>query len=383
MKLLARQDELEEIAGAIGQTFLGLTVNCARCHDHKYDPIETEDYYGLVAAIDGVRHGSREVLVEDRARDLADLDHRISELSDSLAELDRVAVDAIRAARTSEPRSDTSSASRSTRALDLRSRLSRCDGTRSRARRRELRASRTAPWSSMGKSFVKSVPLRARSPREDSGRDGRPRMISGSAAAGSSPWRERTDSTRSCSASGIRSAGWPEAKNFRRTKPFARRGRNGRRQGAGPGRHHVRDGWHDHRLPKRTALWRALQELSCVTSKPETRTSSSGFATNPAAGTRFLTGRILEARLFDRALTPDEVAALAGVESDFVSEADVIASLSSEGEGSPREPTEGDRGESGTPTETRFGSEANDLHGVAERPRSDAGPCSRKREGLR
>ncbi|MBI83690.1 MAG: hypothetical protein CMJ81_10880, partial [Planctomycetaceae bacterium] len=70
MKRLARQDELEEIIGAVGQAFLGLTLNCARCHDHKFDPIRTEEYYALIAAIDGVQHGEREFPRSDVAESL-------------------------------------------------------------------------------------------------------------------------------------------------------------------------------------------------------------------------------------------------------------------------------------------------------------------------
>lgn len=61
MKAVVRQDELEDIVGTIGQAFLGLTVQCARCHDHKFDPVRIEEYYRLSAAVAGVRHGERDI----------------------------------------------------------------------------------------------------------------------------------------------------------------------------------------------------------------------------------------------------------------------------------------------------------------------------------
>ncbi len=42
-----RQSELTEVTGTVGSVFLGLTMACARCHDHKFDPIPTTDYYRL------------------------------------------------------------------------------------------------------------------------------------------------------------------------------------------------------------------------------------------------------------------------------------------------------------------------------------------------
>ena len=54
-----RADELYEMVGTTGSTFLGLTVGCARCHDHKFDPISQADYYALVAVMQGVEHGER------------------------------------------------------------------------------------------------------------------------------------------------------------------------------------------------------------------------------------------------------------------------------------------------------------------------------------
>ncbi len=45
----ARYEVFDDWVGTIGTTFLGLTVGCARCHDHKYDPIPSLDYYNLAA----------------------------------------------------------------------------------------------------------------------------------------------------------------------------------------------------------------------------------------------------------------------------------------------------------------------------------------------
>ena len=51
----ARFDELDDILATTGQTMLGLTVNCARCHDHKIDPVPQKDYYRMLAFFRGVR----------------------------------------------------------------------------------------------------------------------------------------------------------------------------------------------------------------------------------------------------------------------------------------------------------------------------------------
>src|SRR4030095_2429887 len=47
-KVQLRWDAADLQADLVGRTFLGLTVGCARCHDHKFDPIPNKDYYGLV-----------------------------------------------------------------------------------------------------------------------------------------------------------------------------------------------------------------------------------------------------------------------------------------------------------------------------------------------
>lgn len=60
-RAITREEEMEDLLSVVGQTFLGLTVNCARCHDHKFDPIPQRDYYRLKSVFDGVKHGERPV----------------------------------------------------------------------------------------------------------------------------------------------------------------------------------------------------------------------------------------------------------------------------------------------------------------------------------
>lgn len=54
-RLDVKADEWEDRVDTVTRTFLGLTVACARCHDHKYDPITMKDYYGLAGIFASTR----------------------------------------------------------------------------------------------------------------------------------------------------------------------------------------------------------------------------------------------------------------------------------------------------------------------------------------
>ena len=56
--LQAMFDDYDDIVATTSQTFLGMTMNCARCHDHKIDPIPQKDYYSMLAFFRDIRRYS-------------------------------------------------------------------------------------------------------------------------------------------------------------------------------------------------------------------------------------------------------------------------------------------------------------------------------------
>ncbi|HUY93292.1 MAG TPA: DUF1549 domain-containing protein [Pirellulales bacterium] len=89
-----RADELHDMLSTTGSAFLGLTVGCARCHNHKFDPIPQTDYYALKAALEGVTHGERPLRPADgpeRERELEKLREQLAAARARLAQLQPLA----------------------------------------------------------------------------------------------------------------------------------------------------------------------------------------------------------------------------------------------------------------------------------------------------
>jgi hypothetical protein len=64
---------IEDTIDNLGRSFLGLTVSCARCHDHKFDPIPTTDYYALYGFFDSTRYPWPGIELDKIQRDLVPL----------------------------------------------------------------------------------------------------------------------------------------------------------------------------------------------------------------------------------------------------------------------------------------------------------------------
>ncbi|HET6406818.1 MAG TPA: DUF1549 domain-containing protein, partial [Chthoniobacteraceae bacterium] len=64
---------IEDTIDNFGRAFLGLTVNCARCHDHKFDPITAQDYYGLYGIFNSTRYPWPGIELDQNQRDFIPL----------------------------------------------------------------------------------------------------------------------------------------------------------------------------------------------------------------------------------------------------------------------------------------------------------------------
>ena len=86
-----RADELHDMVSTTASAFLGLTVGCARCHDHKFDPVPQTDYYRIKAVFEGVKHGERPISNPaqdaERQRQIAGLEREMAAASARLSEL--------------------------------------------------------------------------------------------------------------------------------------------------------------------------------------------------------------------------------------------------------------------------------------------------------
>jgi Protein of unknown function (DUF1553)/Protein of unknown function (DUF1549)/Planctomycete cytochrome C len=75
---------IEDTIDNLGRTFLGMTVSCARCHDHKFDPITNRDYYGLYGIFHSTRYPWPGIELDKKQRDFVPL-----VAADQVAELEQ------------------------------------------------------------------------------------------------------------------------------------------------------------------------------------------------------------------------------------------------------------------------------------------------------
>jgi cytochrome c553 len=88
---IARADERHERVDTITRAMLGLTVGCARCHDHKYDPITQRDYYALAGIVGSTRYHEYPLIPEKTYEQWSESDKQIEAYQDMLKQFSKVA----------------------------------------------------------------------------------------------------------------------------------------------------------------------------------------------------------------------------------------------------------------------------------------------------
>jgi len=325
MQMIMRQDELEDLVGLVSQSFLGLTVNCARCHDHKFDPVRQTDYYRLAAALTGVKRGNRGLATLEPP---ADLVSRHDGAKQELSDLEQYARDkalAQRKTRVEEGAKPPQPIARWEFEGDLRDSVGNLHGAAS-GRTRFDKGTLVVEGPD---GYVATAPL---------GRNLTEKTLE--------VWvRLRTMDQRGGAAIGVQTFdgktfdalvfGEKEPRrwlagsdNFRRTKPFANAkdeaealqrlvhlaivySADGRIAG-------YRDG---------QPYGEAYQSDGPVKFTAGQAQVTFGLRHSPPGDGKILNAKIERAGLYDRALSPEEVAASAAAFGDLVSEAELVAQL--------------------------------------------------------
>ncbi len=329
MRTVVRQDEMEDVVSLVGQTFLGLTVHCARCHDHKFDPVPQTEYYRLVAALAGVRHGERDAadasLHERAAGQAADVQRQMDEVARQIAVLDEPVASAILKHRTKQKRAEPPRPiARWEFAKDLSDALGKLHGTAHGGARVEK-----GRLVLDGKeAYVATTPL-DRALKEKT-LEAWLRLADLSQGGGAAIGVETLDGNvfDAIVFAEREPRRWMAgSEGFRRTQPLG-----------GP----------DEKTADRELVHVALVYAADGTitayrnAQPYGRPYKSaglvvfeagksqvlfGLRHSPPSAGKFLAGAIEKAQLYDRALSAAEVAASAGVESQAVTEEEIIAGL--------------------------------------------------------